>query len=814
MKKIRTVPERSSQGNVMERLFRRRHPVRAGTRALAACVMAMMCILGKGALPASAEELPEELRRYGAEEIAISGTDDDSITQEAENGGVHVRKTLRNNKDGTLQIELESWVSGTSASRIVPVDVVLVLDTSSSMGFSMTDQTTRMEALKAAASRMVDSLEQQNEGLEEALQSRIAIVNYCDANLSGIRMNLTRADTGGAAAARETIQSLTYAGRTRIDEGMRYAQQIMNEQADAERSRVVILYTDGTPNHESQTGFVMEKANQCIETARSLKEAGVRIFSITVEPRASAVPGEALPSYTKGNEDFYIAPFYDPTLSYYNTSDENGLALINRFMYLMSSDNPHAQDMDTPNALDFTDPGSTRGEDRETYYYTAAASSALSDVLHAIAEDVSHADAGLTALAEARDEILAPFCLEEERDITVSVSDYLGNGGWGPPRDITGEVEVKASGGKVVVGGYDYAAAFVSEQPHLSESADGSYRGSKLIISFTIRPQATFGGNQLPTNSAASGIYSGSGASEAAVCYPVPAADIKPRCAAAVQDLHVYVPDTVFPGELLRQQAARTADGSRNAQVDLSYEMRDAAGNLVGERYIPAGRSADTCNWTWYTEEISACGTYRLRCTATPVREGHFTACSSEESAAVHVFHPELQVCDATCWYGEPATVEPGDATDASALGEHLTRLVWKCSDETTSQTGEEPLLGYRIAIPRGVREEEGVLLIDQLEDVPVIVGVYRQEDGALGADITEQSVFSHSCSRENCGYDAAEDGKKGIRFLLHVKERPMQEKVVLPDTGAGGAAPYAWAAGGFAVLLAGWKCRRKLCGG
>lgn len=810
MKKIRTVPERSSQGNVMEKLFRRKHPVRAGTRTLAACIIAMLCIMGKEALPANAEELPEELRRYGAEEIAVSGTDDDSITQEAENGGVHVRKTLRSNRDGTLQIELESWVSGTSASRIVPVDVVLVLDTSSSMGFSMTDQTTRMEALKAAAGRMVDSLEQQNQGLEETLQSRIAIVNYCDANLSGIRMNLTRADTGGAAAARSVIESLTYAGRTRIDEGMRYAQQIMKEQADASRSRVIILYTDGTPNHEEQTGFVMEKANQCIEMARSLKEDGVRIFTITVEPRADAVPGEVLPSYTKGEEDFYIAPFYDPTLSYYNTSDENGLALIHRFMYLMSSDNPHAQDMDTPNALDPADPGCTRGEDRETYYYTAAASSALSDVLRAIAEEVSHADAGLSAEAEARDEILTPFCLDTERGVAVSVSDYQGNGSWGEPRDITGRVQVESSGQQVTVSGYDYAAAFVSEQPHPSESADSSYRGSRLIISFAIRPQGTFGGNQLPTNSASSGIYKSSKATEAEVCYPVPAADIRPRYAADMQDRRLYVPDTVAPEELVRQQAGWIPDGTRNAQVDISYEMRDEAGKLVGERNIPAGKSADSCSWTWYTEEIAACGTYRLRCEATPVREGHFTACSFEESAEVHVFRPKLCVQDTTRWYGEPAAITAGDGSDASVLGEHLTKLVWECPDETASRTEEEPLLGYRIAVPRGVREEEGVLLIDQLEDIPVIVGVYRQVDGVLGEDITARSVFCHSCSREVCGYDAARDGKKGIRFLIHVKERPMREKVVLPDTGGGGIVPYAWTAAGLAVLLIGEKCKGR----
>ncbi len=807
MKKIRTIPRHSPHRSVMEVLLRRKNSVRAGTGKLALLLAAALFIVGRNSLPAKAAELPEELREYGAEEIRISGTDEDSITQEAESGGAHVKKTLRSNRDGTLQIDLESWVTGTAACRTIPVDVVLVLDTSSSMGFPMTDDTTRIDALRAAANQMIDDMEQQNQGVDESLQSRIAIVNYSNANISGIRLNLTRADAQGAEEARAAINSLSYAGRTRIDEGMRYAKQVIDEQADAERNRVVILYTDGVPNHESQVGFVMEKANQCIATARQMKESGVKIFTITVEPLASSVPGEEMPTYTKISDDAYIAPFYNKKRSYYNTSDENGLALINRFMYLISSDNPHAQDMDTPNAEDLSDQGSTRGADRETYYYTAAASSALKDVFRNIVEDIGTADMELNGTAQAQDEILAPFSLNSERGITVSSQDYLGNGSWGVIRDLTDQVSIEAFSQKVIVSGFDYAANYVSEDPHVSGNGGENDRGRKLIISFTIQPQGTFGGNHLPTNSTESGLYQNG---EAAVLYPVPAADIRLRYQIGMRDQRVYVPDKVQLQELITREESWTADGSRNAYVDIACELQTEDGETVGTLNIPAGKAAGECEWSWKTSEADSCGRYVLICRVSPAAEGHFTEWKQEAAADVHVFHPELSVQDTVLYYKDPVDVTAGDSTDVSAMGDHLLQMTWKCADETPSLQGEEPRLGYRIALPRGTEEAEGKRIVNQLDDIPVIVGVYRLKDGLLGEDITEQSRFAHSCKKENCAYDAVQHGKTGIRFLIHVKEKPMQEKVNLPNTGGKGTRQYLLTAAGIAGVLIGWKILRR----
>ena len=158
MREIRTV----------QRIFRRNRPVRAETGTWIAFLAVLALLTGNLILPVRAEEHAENLRGYEAGETAVSGTDEDSITQSAENGGVHVRKTLRNNGDGTYQIELESWVTGGTRTEQVPTDVVLLMDTSGSMRLPCPGAADRLAALKTAACAFVDSIQEQNAGTDHS----------------------------------------------------------------------------------------------------------------------------------------------------------------------------------------------------------------------------------------------------------------------------------------------------------------------------------------------------------------------------------------------------------------------------------------------------------------------------------------------------------------------------------------------------------------------------------------------------------------------------------------------------------------------
>ena len=790
MKQIRAVLTR----------LRHHRPIRASTGGkCAALLAAILLVLGNSILPANAEECPEELRLYTGEEISISGTDEDSITQKNENNGVHVTKSLKNNKDGTLQIELESWVSGRERTQIVPMDVVLVLDTSGSMRLSYSGAENRLEGLKNAAVQFVDAIEEQNQNAEGGILSRIALVEYNYDSGSGIRKSLTEIDSNGAGELRSAIRSLSWGGRTRTDLGIQYAAEVLNGESDSQRNQAVILFTDGWPSNETYDGFVMETANNTIREARTLKENGVEIFTISIEPGAHSTSGEVMPTYQSNGQPYYSAACMEIEA---NTSDANVYALENRFMYLVSSNNLHAQDMDTPNALDSSDSGSTTGNTRETYYYTASSASELALTFREMAAQIGTADRSLGTEAEARDYIRNPFRRENSEEIKVYTSDYLGDGSWGERCDVTDQVHITADEASVKVSGFDYASHYVSDgdQP----------KGKKLIISFTIRPQAIFGGNNLPTNSNTSGIYANAETENSEVLYPVPFADLKLRYRIGMQDQRIYVPDTARLEDLVNLPEGWGPDGENNAYVQIRYELKEAAsGTVVGTRDVAAGERLEETTWTWRTESgnggTDKCGEYILTCRMEPIEDGHYEALSLEDAGNVHVFHPVLHFMDSTQYLGDPADVTVGDTTGNGSLGEHLQEVTWKCADDTESRKEEEPALGYRLAVPKGLKEQDGQSVIDQLEDIPVIVGVYRSSGSELTTDITEQSEFIHSCERASCGYEKRmeQESEKGtgVRFLIHVLEKPMQETVVLPNTGGEGTLRYRYAAAALAAI-------------
>ncbi len=781
-----------------QRIFRRSTPVRAGTARWIAWLAVLGLSAGSLALPVKAEERTEELRGYAAGETAVSGTDADSISQSAENGGIHVCKTLQDNGDGTYQIELESWVTGRTGTEPVPTDVVLVMDTSGSMRLPCPGASNRLEALKTAACSFVDAVTEQNEKAAEGRKSRVALVQYSSADNTGIRMHLTRADEEGASSLKSVIHGMEKGGRTRMDLGMELAEEIMNTEADSGRSRAVVLFTDGVPANEEYDGFVMVTANRTLAAAKRLKESGVEVFGLSIEQYAKCSPGEAMPVYTPHDEANYVAPYHG--IGGVNTTNENAIALENRLMYLVTSNNPHAQDMDTPNAQDPSDPGKTRGEERETYYFTAQTSAELSAVFRDLAAQVGMSDSALGPDAEARDDILWPFQKTQECRVHAYTSDYLGDGNWGEREEITDNITITSTESSVRAKGFDYSGNYVSEEPHPGADPDQeSARGKKLILSFSIRSQAIFGGNQIPTNSDASGIYVDSLAKEPEVLYPVPRADLQLRGGIAMTDRRVYVPDAARPEDLVCIPEAFRADGRKNAYVDLHYELTDEQGETAGTLDVPSGEKLENCSWQWQREETDSCGTYTLSCRITPVRDGHFDEKVLKEEGTLHVFHPEILLEDSTQYLGDPSDTVPGDSTGKEMIGEHVRSIRWLCRDDTESEQEEEPELGFRIAVPEGLSEENGQLVIAKKQDIPVIVGAYRIRGGALADDITEETDFLHACSRKNCGYDTGVNEKSGVRYLIHVLERPMQEKVSLPNTGGKGDLPCV----GTAALLA-----------
>ena len=699
-------------------------------------------------------------------DVAVSGTDEDSITQEASENGVYVSKSLIDNGDGTLQVELENYVTGQTYTGNSPADIILLLDVSSSMGEELTSESTRSEALQAAAIDFIDAVVERNSGLDSEYQNRIAIVSY--STLANIQCGFTLATSDTRDSLCGYINNLSFFGSTRMDRAFSTIQSdLLSEDAEDSRDQIIVFFTDGYPTGEDiygtyHSGFVKAAANRTLVLAQALKSAGVQIYCISIHPLASSDFTE-LPEYEEIEEDYYFTQLDEDAgnKGTINTTPENAALLANRFMYLLSSYNPDATSVD--------DDGVTYSEDGTVYYYTADTVSNLVSVFTAIADSVGTAYTELDAGTEVIDYITRDFTLADSEEIRVYTSDYLGNSTWDDRVDITDQVTITSSSNCVRVSGFDYSSNYVSETAH---PGTDSFYGCKLIVSFVILPSDTFGGNGMETNESASGIYP-YGSDDPFVSYPVPAADVELIYEIGAADSIIYVPDSCTLSDLISYTDEYEPDGVRNAHVVIVYTMTDEDGSTVGTLTIPAGSAASDCSWEWVTEETSVCGTYSISCTVTPTDSGTYDSISRAAEASVHVLYPSLTLQDTSQQYGDIADIAEGDHLSETGLGDHFVSLDWICSEGLTSEelsAYDAPQLGYRVAYTEGVELEEEDYVICTTGDVPVVVGVYRVSDDALAVDITSYAEFCHACSRSGCGYDEETYGSLGVRCLIHVE--------------------------------------------
>lgn len=195
-----------------------------------------------------------------------------------------------------------SAISSTSDTTVSgkPLDIVLVLDASGSMSDPMVkgDRTKRIDALKTAANRFIDTIATQNQSItDESKQHQVAIVKfagdkttevgnkkYRDSwgdtyNYSQTMKNLTPCKDKGAESLKSTVNSISPDGSTRADYGLELAdEQFSFGRADAKK--IVVFFTDGSPT--SSSGFQASVANSAINSAKSLKNKGTDIYAIGI----------------------------------------------------------------------------------------------------------------------------------------------------------------------------------------------------------------------------------------------------------------------------------------------------------------------------------------------------------------------------------------------------------------------------------------------------------------------------------------------------------------------------------------------------
>ena len=451
---------------------------------------------------------------------------------------------------------------------------------------------TKITALKSAVNGFIDAIATGNP------DSKIAIVKFAGDkkdtvgnetykesgytyNYTQIVQGLTKVDSDGAVALKSSVNALTAGGATSADYGLEKAIDVFGAagQVPKDRNRVVIMFTDGEPNHDN--GFDGRVAKAAIDKAKTLKNEsyGASVYTIGIFDGASV--GESLPA-----------------------NNDNGRT--NRYMHLVSSNYPNASSMSEPG---------TDGAVKNGFYKVASDANSLGNVFTQLGEAIGKPSINLGSNAVLTDNIASNFNVPEDAtDVKVYTADYNGNSKTFGGKTAFDSATVNVANGAVTVSGFDYSANFVSDTEH--PGMPNNF-GKKLIVEFeiTVDRTKTYGGTQ-PANDGANITLEGK--EIASVENPQVPVSIVNGFGASYKNSKTY-DGKGFTIENEFKEMLKTnvlADGEKNDYVNITYTVTDKDNNVVGTYFVKANETTGT--WTAGTAAATTSpdvGTYNYNVT-------------------------------------------------------------------------------------------------------------------------------------------------------------------------------------------------------
>lgn len=364
------------------------------------------------------------------------------------------------------------WIFGSyhGGTRLTPKTSA---DSTGTQFYTRTESTTKkIDALRSAVNGFIDSV------AAKSANSQIAIVKFAGDktdtvgndtyregrytyNYSQIVRNLTTVDATGADALKTAVNALRAAGATAADYGMQHAQTIITGAANDGRKKVVVMFTDGEPNHNN--GFDNSVANDAISASKAMKNNGNGATVYTIGC-FGGTPGSNVTDYMN-----YVSSNY-------------------------------------PNATSMTDAG-TKASDN--FYKTVGSTADLDAIFQEISQTAGGATLTLGSQTVLKDVVSEYFDLPENASSMITAQSYSctgfdadGHPTWSNTPD-TASYTVTVNDKTISVTGFDYSANWVGK-----DTTTGVMHtpGKKLVVTIPIVDNGT-GTGTVPTNGPDSAVY-------------------------------------------------------------------------------------------------------------------------------------------------------------------------------------------------------------------------------------------------------------------------------------------------------------------
>lgn len=562
--------------------------------------------------------------------LAANGPETDSSS------GMNFDKRLVDDKpdsDGNYTIQMTAQATGTTTTKVEPMDIVLVLDQSGSMADDFNGKTTykdearRQYAMKAAVNSFIGEVAAK---YSDDADHRMAIVTFDDnaKTLAG----WTAVNSDGADALTSEISDLPKEpeGATNVGAGMQMAKNLMNDAYtgnNTDRQKTVIVFTDGVPTTASD--FSTTVANAAIAAAKDMKVNGVTIYTVGIfnDAKPEQLYGDS--GFNKNSNGTVGSNWSDFSVWSIGDIRNYDVPAGNRFLNYLSSNFERATNIGLKvYSATFLGIGYHGWEitenfnrDSSDYYKTATDASDLANIFEKIATTVpapvnDKLDKN-TVITDTLSDYFT-FALTEDGKVDVKVYAEKGN----EKTDITDKVTVNPNPQTktVTVKGYDFSKHY---------QGIGGVAEEKLVIEIKVKPDpaATWG---------PSGKYE---TNKDNATVTLPNSEANPIAKAESPKAHVdtyqvtytfddTAPDGVNPPEdpkyyISGQQAdvkqpeessvnagdyTYTFNGWKNGNEDVNGETIPISGNvtLTGSWSQTANTASYTVNYLWNGGQIQA----------------------------------------------------------------------------------------------------------------------------------------------------------------------------------------------------------------